>query len=249
VSEDRWTRAKVTDRIDWADDLFTLCTDTRLDAFEAGQHVPIGVDVEGRRVQRLFSIASAPDEPLEFLVVRVDGGVLSPRLDRLQAGGELWVRREPQGHFVLDRVEAAETAWMFATGAGLAPFVSMLRTEEPWKRFGRIVLVHGVRRRSDLAYGDELARHAREHDGRLLLVSCVTRQEPRDGMIAGRVTEALAGGGLEEAAGTRLEPEGSQVLLCGNPDMIKDMTGLLEKRGFRENGRTRPGNVTTERYW
>ena len=250
MSEDLWTRARVTDRIDWAEGLLTLQLDSRLD-FRAGQFVSIGLDgAGGERVERLFSIASAPGERLEFFAVRVEAGTLSPELADLHPGDDLWVHGTPQGTFTLDRVPDTPTLWLVATGTGLAPYVSMLRTDEPWTRFPRIVVVHGVRRLADRAYADEIARRSAEHDGRLARVYAVTREDPDDDRTcAGRITEALECGELEGCAGEELAPGRSHVMLCGNPAMIEEMTSRLEKRGFRRNRRSSAGQVTSERYW
>jgi ferredoxin--NADP+ reductase len=249
MRDDLWTRARVTDRIDWAEGLLTLRLDLGLH-FRAGQFVSIGLSGErGERVHRLFSIASAPGERLEFFGVRVDEGELSPDLADLRVDDALWVHRDPQGTFTLDRVPDARNLWLVATGTGLAPYVSMLRTEEPWTRFERIVVVHGVRRLADRAYADEIARRSEEHGGRLVQVFAVSREEPGPGVFAGRVTDALALGELARLAGVPLEPSSSHVMLCGHPRMIDEMAALLAQRGFRRNHRSRPGQVTAERYW
>jgi ferredoxin--NADP+ reductase len=250
MQEDLWTRTRVNDRTDWTEGLLTLQLDARLD-FRAGQFVSIGLDgADGERVQRLFSIASAPGEPLEFFAVRVEKGTLSPELADLRPGDGLWVHGAPQGTFTLDRVPGTPTLWLVATGTGLAPYVSMLRTAEPWTRFPRIAVVHGVRRLAERAYAEEIARRSEDHGDRLVPVFSVTREDPDDDRTcAGRITEALERGELEERAGVELTPEGSHVMLCGNPGMIEEMTTLLERRGFRKNRRSSPGQVTSERYW
>jgi ferredoxin--NADP+ reductase len=251
MKAEHWKLAKVTDRKLWTDGLFTLTLDMPLD-FKPGQFVAIGLPDEkekGGKLHRLFSIASAPGEMLEFFVVRVDGGALSPRLDALRPGDDLWVHAAPKGVFVLERVPSAKTLWLLATGTGLAPYIAMLRTPEPWERFERIVLVQGARLLRDLAYCDEMERMSQAHDGRLVQVNCVTREEVPDGVYHGRIPSALEDGKLMEMAGAELTPECSQILLCGNPEMIKQMESMLKERGFRNNSPKKPGQITFERYW
>ncbi len=248
-----WTRARISHRVDWTDGLFTLRYDCRLEPYEPGQFVALGMDgVENGkpgRIERLFSIASAAHEAPEFFVIRVDEGCLSPLLDRLRPGDEGWIHRGPQGVFTLKRVPRCEVGWFLATGTGLAPYIAMLRTPSTWERFGRIVLVHGVRRAADLAYPEEIARHAAEHPGRLVYVPAVTREDAPAGGIRGRIPQAIGDGSLERAAALELRPETSQVLLCGNPDMIKDIIELCGRRGMiRTTGKT-AGHITTEKYW
>ena len=249
MKEEFWAKTKVTDRTTWTDGLFTLRLDTALDDFQPGQFVSIGLDGEEKRIHRLFSIASAPGEPLEFFVVRVDGGELSPRLDELQPGDDLWVHMKANGVFVLDRVPDAENLWLMGTGTGLAPYVSMLRTATPWSRFRQLVLVQGTRLVRDLAYREEMNELSKAHGDRLSQVHCVTREEPDDGMYHGRIPSALEDGKLMEMAGVPLEPDRSQVLLCGSPEMIKQLTSMLEERGFKKNSPKNPGQISFERYW
>jgi ferredoxin--NADP+ reductase len=245
-----WRRAEIRGRIDWTDGLFTLKTDSPLAVFRPGQYLEVGLDTREGRLERPFSIASAPGEPLEFLVVRVDGeGELSPHLDGVGPGDSLWVGTEARGTFVLERAGQGETLWMFATGSGIAPYVSMLRTEEPWERFRTVVLVHGLRHRGDAAYRDELERRARQRAGRLRVLRCVSREDPGPGELAGRATDALDDGRLVRAARAELSPGSSHVLLCGNPGMVRDVTARLEQRGFRGNGAAGGGQITTELYW
>jgi ferredoxin--NADP+ reductase len=248
-----WTLAKITHRIDWTDGLFTIRYDCALEPFEPGQFVALGMDgVENGkhgRIERLFSIASAADEPPEFFVIRVDDGCLSPLLDKLRPGDLGWIHRKPQGVFTLKRVPNAEVAWFLATGTGLAPFIAMLRTPSTWDRFGRIVLVHGVRMRSDLAYREEIARHQERHPGKLVYVPAVTREQTPDGGLSGRIPQSMDDGSLERAGGAEIRPETSQVLLCGNPDMIKDIIERLGRRGMQRTTGKTPGHITTEKYW
>jgi ferredoxin--NADP+ reductase len=251
MKAEHWKPAVVQDRHEWTDGLFTLRLDLSLD-FKPGQFVALGLPDENEKggiLHRLFSIASAPGAPLEFFVVRVDGGALSPRLDALRAGDELQVHMAPKGVFVLDRVPDGKNLWLIATGTGLAPYISMLRTEVPWDRFERIVVVQGARLRQDLAYLEELEQLSAAHGGRLRQVLSVTREEVPPEIYHGRIPSALEDGRLVELAGTELAPESSQLLLCGNPEMIKQFSAMLQARGFKNNSPKNPGQITFERYW
>lgn len=251
MKADAWTSARVTARQEWTDGLVTLQISLSLD-FAAGQFVALGLPDERAkdgRLHRLFSIASAPGEPLEFFIVRVDEGALSPRLDALEVGEELFVHTEPKGVFTLDRVPDARNLWLLATGTGLAPYISMLRTEEPWERYENIVLVQGTRLVRDLAYLEEMEERSAAHGGRLRQVTCVTREDPPEGGYPGRIPGGLEEGQIQALAGCDLTPESSQILLCGNPEMIKQTTAMLEEQGFLQNRAKSPGQITFERYW
>lgn len=244
-----WISARVVARKDWAEHRVTLRLDTVLFDFRPGQFARLALDRNGERISRIYSIASVPGEPLEFFISQVPDGSLSPLLHGLVPGTEVFVREQAGGTFVLDLVPGARTLWMIATGAGLAPYVSMLRSEEPWAKFEHVVVVHGVRYEQDLAYRAELIGRAAQRAGRLTLVPVISRPPKATHALRGRVTGALRDGALERAAGCVMTPESSQVLLCGNPDMIRDMRALLGERGLRRHRRREPGHVTSEAFW
>ena len=247
-----WLRGKVLENRAWTDTLFSLRV--ALDpaapppAFEAGQFVRIGLDLGDERVARPFSFVNAPGDPvLEFYGVIVPEGPLSPALARLKAGETLWVADNPAGWLILPEVPPAEELWLVATGTGIAPFLSILRTAAPWQRYRRVILVHGVRRANELVYGDLIAAVGRMHGDRFSAIKFTSR-ETATGALEGRITTALADGRLE-AAGATIAAERSQFMLCGNPEMLKDMQAALAARGLKKHRRRSPGQITVESFW
>lgn len=243
-----WTTTRIRERIDWAADLSTiLLTEPKLE-FVPGQFVNLGLDVGGQRIRRSYSLASAPHAAPEFYVTKVPGGQLTPSLFDLKVGDALQIDTAPQGFFTLGWVpEWGVELWLVATGTGLGPFVSMWRSGE-LGRFERIIIVHGVRARQQFGYSEELVKLT-EEDQRFRVVKLVTRDVSGDEVLPCRITTALVNGTLEDAAGTRIDVGRSHFMLCGNPEMIKEMTGLLQERGMRKNRRREPGHITTEKYW
>jgi ferredoxin--NADP+ reductase len=138
---------------------------------------------------------------------------------------------------------------MIATGTGLAPYLSMLRAEEAWRRFERIVFVHGVREPAHLTYQAELAALSAEHGGKLVRVPVVSRAPDARGVVHGRIPAAILDGRLEAAAGVTLSLDRSHLMLCGNPAMIDDSVQALASRGFARHRKRKPGHITTEKYW
>lgn len=239
-----WLEGKIIENRPWTDALFSLRVSGVSLKFEAGQFVRIALDIEGERVARPFSFVNPPADPvLEFYGIVVPEGPLSPRLARLRAGDTLYVASNPAGFLVPSEVPDAQTLWLLSTGTGIAPFLSMLRTEAPWKRFREIVLVHAVRRAEELVYG-EMIRNMKG----LRYVTFVSR-EAHAGSLAGRIPQAIADGRLEAAAGAVFSPDTSQVMLCGNPDMLKDVGSALAARGMRKHRRRTPGHITSESFW
>lgn len=244
-----WSEGQVAARHDWAPGLFSLTVSAEVEAFEPGQFVNLALELNGTIERRSYSIASPPGAPLEFLVAEVETGVLTPSLSSLAPGQKLLVERKPQGYFTLKWVPVARHLWLVATGTGLGPFLSILRTPEVYARFERVVLVHGARQRSHLAYRAELQALERERGGQLEIAWATSREPAGDGVLAGRVTSVLADGSLERDVGLALSPADSHVMLCGNPAMIEEMTSLLGERGMKKHRVRNPGHITIEKYW
>ncbi|HEY6865052.1 MAG TPA: ferredoxin--NADP reductase [Burkholderiales bacterium] len=239
---DTWLSTKVVENRHWTENLFSLRVEGGSLAFRAGQFVRIALDVEGQRVARAFSFVNPPQDPvLEFYGIIVPEGPLSPRLARLRAGDTLYVAPNPAGFLVLDEVPQADTLWLVATGTGLAPFLSILRTDEPWRRFRNVVLVHAVRHAHELAYRELIA------GTRARYVTFVSR-EAHAGSLAGRIPAAVRDGRLESAAAVAID-ERSHFMLCGNPQMLRDMTEALAARGLRKHRRRAPGHISVESFW
>ncbi|HWD23445.1 MAG TPA: ferredoxin--NADP reductase [Burkholderiales bacterium] len=243
----KWLEGRVIENRHWTEALFSLRVAGVALAFEAGQFVRIALDIGGSRTARPFSLVNAPDDPvLEFYGIVVPEGPLSPRLARLVPGERLFVAPNPAGFLVLSEVRDAGTLWLIATGTGIAPFLSILRTEAPWRRFRNVVLVHAVRFAQELTYRESIDA-LRLRRG-LRYVNFVSR-EPAAGALAGRIPGAVRDGRLEAAAGLSLASDSSQVMLCGNPEMLKDTTAALTERGMRKHRRRAPGHITLESFW
>jgi ferredoxin--NADP+ reductase len=244
-----WLEGRVIENRHWTEALFSLRVEAPRLAFEAGQFVRIALEVEGERVARPFSFVNAPADPLlEFYGIVVPEGPLSPRLARLRPGDALWVAPNPAGFLVLSEVPDAQTLWLVATGTGISPFLSILCTETPWQRFSKVMLVQAVRHAAELVYQELIGRLLQEKGERLRHVQFVSR-ETHPGALSGRIPAALRDGSLERAAGVALSPESSHVMLCGNPDMLKDAGAALAERGMRKHRRRAPGHITVESFW
>jgi len=245
----KWVEGTVVDQKRWTDTLFSLCVKADVSAFEAGQFAKLALDVDGERVARPYSFVNAPEErPHEFYYVTLPGGPLTQRLCRLEAGDPIQVAPRPSGFLVLSEVPDGENLWLISSGTGLGPFLSILKTEAPWRRFSRVVLVHAVRHAEELTYRDCIDRLWDEHREQMHTVYFVSR-EAKPGALRGRIPAAIEDGRLESAAGVALSAKASQVMLCGNPAMVADITEALKLRGMRKHRRREPGHITMENYW
>ena len=243
-----WLEGRVLENRRWTDALFSLRVECPSLRFEAGQFVRIALDLGGERIARPFSFVNPPQDPiLEFYGVVVPDGPLSPRLARLAPGDALLVADNPSGFLVLREVPSAEDLWLVATGTGIAPFLSILRTDAPWKNYRRVILVHGTRHASELVYQDVIGEVSRKFAGRFSYLKFVSR-ENSPAALQGRIPAAIRDGRLE-AAGAPIAPERSQFMLCGNPQMLKDVAAALAERGLRKHRRRAPGQITVESFW
>ncbi|HUJ86264.1 MAG TPA: ferredoxin--NADP reductase [Burkholderiales bacterium] len=246
----KWLEGRVLANRRWTEALFSLEVEAPRLSFEAGQFVKLALDIDGVRVARPFSFVNPPQAPrYEFYGVVVPEGPLSPRLARLAAGDVIYLSSNPSGFLVLSELPDAETLWLLSTGTGLAPFLSILCTETPWLRYRRVVLVHAVRYARELVYRDLLEAISRARGAeRFRRISFVSR-EAAPGSLAGRIPAAIGDGRLEAAAGAPLRPETSQVMLCGNPAMLRDAAAALAGCGMRKHRRRAPGQITVESFW
>lgn len=244
-----WNKGVVVEQRQWNPKLYSLYIESDIEPFQAGQFVKIGLEIDGKVVGRPYSLCNAPQtRPLEIYYVEVPDGELTPALVRLNPGDQLLVAPRANGFMILDEVPAARHLWMMATGTGVGPFLSILDTAEPWQRFERVVLVYAVRTLSELSHQQRIAAVQQKHGKQFIFIPFVSR-EMVDGAIHGRIPQAIVDGQLESKAGLALSPADSQVMLCGNPQMITDTLQVLNARDLRKHRRKEPGHITVEHYW
>ena len=223
----------------WNESLFTF-TSTRATSlrFESGHFVMVGLMVEGRALLRAYSIASAHwEEHLEFFSIKVQDGPLTSRLQHLKVGDDVLVGKKPTGTLVITDLLPGRFLYLFATGTGLAPFMSIIRDPDTYERFEKIILVHGVRKVDELAYADLIAHELPRHDhlgelvrDQLVYYPTVTREPFRN---QGRLPDLIANGKLCSDIGfPQIDPTQDRAMICGGPAMLKDMRTVLDQAGF-----------------
>ncbi len=240
----------------WTDRLFSFkLTRPPSFRFRSGEFVMIGLPGEDRPTLRAYSIASPGfAEELEFLSIKVPGGPLTSRLQKIEVGDTVLMGKKPTGTLVLDALRPGRRLFLIGTGTGLAPFLSVARDPEAYERFGRVIVTHTVREESELAYRnlfeaeimhDELIGELAQ--AQLSYYPTVTRgpfERP------GRITDRIASGALFEDLGfpgRRFDPEEDRVMLCGSMAMIKEVATTLESHGLVEGANSEPGDFVIER--
>lgn len=223
----------------WNDTLFSFrTTRDRGLRFENGHFVMIGLEVDGRPLLRAYSIASPNyEEYLEFFSIKVPNGPLTSRLQNIEVGTPILVSRKPTGTLVLRDLKPGKNLYLFSTGTGLAPFVSIVQDPETYERFEKVVLMHGVRYASELAYARLFTEELPQHEflgemvrDKLIYYPMVTREPFRN---QGRITTLVESGKLFEDIGLPpLDPTTDRAMICGSPHMLADCSAMLNARGF-----------------
>jgi ferredoxin--NADP+ reductase len=239
----------------WTDRLFSFTT-TRDQAlrFSNGHFTMIGLRGEnGKPLLRAYSIASANyEEHLEFLSIKVQDGPLTSKLQHIQVGDTIVVGRKPTGTLLIDYLTPAKRLYLIGTGTGLAPFMSIIRDPETYERFEQVILLHGVREVKELAYHDYITHELPQNEflgemvsKQLLYYPTVTR-EPF--VHQGRVTDLLQNGQISADLNVpTLSPAEDRVMICGSPEMLRDLKALCESKGFLEGNTSTPGQFVIER--
>ncbi len=232
----------VTDVHHWNDSLFSFkTTRDRSLKFENGHFLMLGIEVEGKPLMRAYSIASPNyDEELEFLSIKVADGALTSRLQNIQVGDEVFVSSKPTGTLVVDHLLEGRNLYLISTGTGLAPFISIIQDPEVYEKFDNVILTHGVRYVSELAY-QQFIKHdlpGNEFFGdqvreKLIYYPSVTRE---DFATKGRLTDSMSSGKLFTDIGLpQADPQLDRFMICGSPSMLKDTCEILDGWGFEES--------------
>ncbi len=223
----------------WDERVFSFTT-TRAPGlrFENGQFVMLGLEVGGRPLLRAYSVVSPNHEDfLEFLSIKVPDGPLTSRLQHIKPGDRVLVGTKPTGTLLVEDLKPGRNLVLLATGTGLAPFMSIVRDPVTYERFDQVVLTHGVRVASELAYRDHILHELPRHEflgesvrGKLRYYPTVTRE---DFEHVGRLTDLLGSGRLLTDLGLPpLDPALDRAMICGSPAMLKDLSALLDAAGF-----------------
>lgn len=248
-----WVEGRVAGQRHWTTSLFSLQVSAPEVTFVAGQFgrlaLPAPPGHPEAMLGRPYSFVNPPGtQPHEFYFIVLPEGPLTPRLAALAIGDPVWLAPRANGFFSIGEVARADVLWCLATGTGIGPFLSMLRTDEAFAKFERVVLVHAVRRAEELTYRDEIADIGRARAGAFTFIPIVSRELHPDA-LHGRIPALIADGRLESRAGIALSPENAHAMLCGNPAMVDETQQLLATRGMRRHRRKEPGHVTVETYW
>ena len=247
-------RETVTSVHHWNETLFSFTT-TRNQGlrFKNGHFTMIGLEVEDKPLLRAYSIASANyEEEMEFFSIKVQDGPLTSRLQKLAVGDEILVGTKPVGTLITDSLLPGKNLYLLSTGTGLAPFMSIIKDLDVYEQYEKVVLTHGVRYVSELAYQDRIENELPNNEyfgdvvrDKLIYYPTVTREEYRN---TGRLTDLIRSGQLTADIGLAdLDPENDRFMLCGSPAMLDELTDMLDELGFKEARAGQAGHYVIQR--
>lgn len=245
-----WLKGEVVDKKQWCTDLYSIKIKTDTLPFIAGQFVIVGLKHEDAMIHKPYSLVNAPDDDLlEIHLNTVKDGKFSPLLTNVVKGDEVYISNKPSGLLTLDEVPSCvENLWLWATGTGIGPFLSILHTAQPWQRFKKIIVCYSTKTTAEMAYRDDFEDLVKHYPTQFHFLPFITREQAAKA-IHSRITSFLASGDLEQQVGLTLTPNIDHVMLCGNSHMLDDATQILEQKGLRRHSRSEPGNIAIEKYF
>jgi ferredoxin--NADP+ reductase len=238
----------------WTDRLFSFTTRREPTfRYQSGQFAMIGLEIEGKPLMRAYSMVSPHyEETLEFLSIKVPDGPLTSHLQNIKAGDSILVGRRASGTLLSQNLLPGKRLYLLGTGTGLAPFMSIVQDLEIYEKYEKVILVHGCRYVSELAYQERISNDLFNHEflgelvsDRLVYFPTVTR-EPF--VNQGRITDLLQKDAFFESLGIpTFNVDEDRFMLCGSPGMLADTVKILEAEGLAEGNMSRPGHYVIER--
>ena len=257
----------VTGKIMITPDLMILRvrTDSPRNQFVAGQYTRIGLlgsetrspnsvmpvekMPESKLIKRAYSIASANHETqnLEFYISQVKSGMLTPRLFNLSQGRKMWVDTDILGFFNLNDTPKDCNIVMVATGTGLAPYISFLRSHIAENRGINMAVFHGAAYPWDLGYYSELKFIEGTFSNFFYFPTLLKADDTWNG-LTGYIEKHLENRLLENIAGIEISPEKTHFYLCGNPKMVESVTNFLSTKNYNKHTSEQKGSLHVEEY-
>ena len=236
--------------------------------FTAGQFISLGLPAsaerildsepeqkeykEGKIIRRMYSIASSSvlTEFVEFYITIVKSGALTPRIFNLQVGDRIEMGKKTSGMFTLEEVPKNNNIILIATGTGVAPYISMLRSNALQKSSEKLAVIHGAANSWDLGYSSELTLiESMSEKFTYIPTILMPEKEPVGWNGETRLVEDIwKDGTIERLCGFRPGPDNTHIFLCGNPGMTEAMMAILSKEGFEEHARKKAGQIHIESW-
>ncbi|WGS66287.1 ferredoxin--NADP(+) reductase [Enterobacteriaceae bacterium ET-AT1-13] len=247
---DNWVIGKVVNIEKYSNKLFKIFIKAYINNFISGQFTKIAIIKKKKIIQRAYSFVNASNNLiLEFYILFISHGKLSRELFNLKINSKLLISRKSFGFFILKEIPYCEILWMFSSGTGVGPYLSILRENKNLERFKNLVLIHSNKFIKNCNYNSVIKNLRDNYYGKLRVLNIIS-QENIYGALKGRINNLIYNGILEKTIGLGLDYRKSHVMICGNPLMIKSTKEILIKlRNMKKHLHYIKGNITFERYW
>ncbi|CAL4043777.1 Flavodoxin/ferredoxin--NADP reductase [Buchnera aphidicola (Takecallis arundicolens)] len=247
----QWINAKVIKVKKWTERLFSIILNAPIQEFYAGQFAKLAIKTpENKYIKRVYSYVNAPyDKNLEFFITLIPNGVMSNQLYHLTTGEEILISKTASGFFTIKEIPTCNTLWMMATGTAIGPFCSILQEGSGLEKFKKIILIYAVKYAHELVYLPLIKNLQKKYNNKLL-IQTITSQEQHTNSLTGRIPALINQHILEKTVGYEICPKTSHIMLCGNPNMVKDTQSILiKKRNLKKHLRRISGHISSENYW
>ncbi|WP_223266968.1 ferredoxin--NADP reductase [Chlorobium phaeovibrioides] len=245
--------------------ILQIATDEPRQGFLAGQNMLLGLyGNEGRSLnsepeanpvpheqllRRPYAIASHSTETslFEFYISQVKSGQLSPRLFNLKVADRLHAGETIRGGFLLNETPDGSDIIMVATGTGIAPYISFLRTHIAERPESKMIVIQGAAHREDLGYFSELVFLEKSYPNFFYVPTLTDADDGWEGKRS-RIEDLLENDFLQNEFNITPDPEWTHFFISGKPDMVSSISRWLEQFGYRRHQSDDPGEYYIEEY-
>ncbi|WP_343190300.1 ferredoxin--NADP reductase [Buchnera aphidicola (Mollitrichosiphum nigrofasciatum)] len=245
-----WIEGKIIKVKKWSSNLFSIILKADIEPFIAGQFAKLSIIKKNKRIHRAYSYVNSPDNRnLEFYIVLIKNGIMTQTLNKININDKIFISKKSFGFFTINNIPKCENLWMISTGTGIGPYLSILSENKNINLFKKIILIHCVRYYKDLSYLN-LINKLHSKNKNKITVKIILSREKKKNFLNGRITTLFKNDLIEKYTQSEINAKNTHIMLCGNPQMIKEMCIILkEKKKMSINLKNKTGNITLENYW
>ncbi|QCI26968.1 ferredoxin--NADP(+) reductase [Buchnera aphidicola (Thelaxes californica)] len=235
----------------FSNNLFSVFFSAKIENFIPGQYNRIiFINQNSEKIQRAYSYVNSPKEKIiEFYVALIPNGIITPHLFSLLPQQKINIYQQSFGFFTLKNIPICKHLWMFATGTAIGPYLSILQGEKKINQFNKIILIHAVKFEKDLNYLKLMLKLQKKYNNKLQIITILSR-EKKDGSLFGRIPKLLTEKKIEKKVDLKINKKDSHIMLCGNPNMVKETTKILNSiYNLNIHTQRNAGQITIEHYW
>ncbi|QJC30384.1 FAD-binding oxidoreductase [Enterobacteriaceae endosymbiont of Neohaemonia nigricornis] len=248
-----WVVGTVQKTIYWSKELFSIIVKAEVDYFIPGQFAKLSLDINNKNIQRAYSYINAPsNKNNEFYIKNIVKGKLTSYLLNLKYNDKIMISKKALGTFTIKNIHSCDYLWMFATGTGIGPYLSILQDGNDLHKFTKIILVYSIRLIEHYNYINLIKSLKKKYNDKLIIQIVLTKYTNNmdKNILYGRITTLLLNKILEHKIGISISKNTTHVMLCGNPNMIKETQNILQTQyNLTKNYIDLKGHITTEQYW